>query len=279
MDGSPSTASVWASRRSTTRAAMRRVGQGEDLGGEQRRVLGVADGHGRDRDPARHLDDREQRVEAAEVLGRDGHADHRQRRLGGEHARQVGRAAGAGDDHPDPAARRRLRVAEQVVRRPMGGHDPHLARDAQLLERHRRLLEAREVRAAAADDADDGRFVGHVRRSQPSWPRAVAGTIQRRIEVVPDHRHVAHLAPLEHASLAVEVDVDVGVGERLVEPREPRRPVLARAEQVDHRRGPVRPDRAERQPEDRAQVLLELGRHGARRSSSDRSCAPAARAR
>ena len=80
-----------AARRSASAASPRaRISAASSAG-----VLGVADRDGRDRDAARHLDDREQRVEPAEVLGRDRHADDRQRRLRGEHARQVGGAAGA----------------------------------------------------------------------------------------------------------------------------------------------------------------------------------------
>ena len=58
---------------------------------------------------------------------------------------QVRGAAGAGDDHPDPAPGRRLGVAEQVVGRPVRGDDPQLARDAELGEHGLRLLEDREV--------------------------------------------------------------------------------------------------------------------------------------
>ena len=54
--------------------------------------------------PGRHLHDRQQRVHAVEVLQRHRHADHRQRGDRGEHPGQVGRAPGAGDDHPQPAA-------------------------------------------------------------------------------------------------------------------------------------------------------------------------------
>ena len=46
---------------------------------------------------------REQRVEAAEVARLDRHADHRQVGVGGEHAGQRRRLAGAGDEHLDAA--------------------------------------------------------------------------------------------------------------------------------------------------------------------------------
>ena len=60
-----------------------------------------------DRDPGRHLGDREQRVDAGERLRLDGHAEHGQCRLRGRHARQVGRAARPRDQHAEPALLRR----------------------------------------------------------------------------------------------------------------------------------------------------------------------------
>ena len=46
----------------------------------------------------------QQRVEPVQVLERHGHADDRQRGDRGQHAGQVRRAAGAGDDHPQAAS-------------------------------------------------------------------------------------------------------------------------------------------------------------------------------
>ena len=108
--GSARTASVWRRASAASAVGEGRVGRGP---GSRRRagaaLLRVADGDRRDRDAAGHLDDGQQRVEAAQVLGRDGHADDRQLRLGGEHARQVRRSAGARDDDPDAARRARSR--------------------------------------------------------------------------------------------------------------------------------------------------------------------------
>ena len=69
---------------------------------------------GRDRHPARHLDDRQERVDAPEVLGRDGHADDRHDRLCGEHPRQVRRSPAPAMITRSPA-RRALRVAIEQV--------------------------------------------------------------------------------------------------------------------------------------------------------------------
>ena len=62
----------------------------EDAYGEQAGVAGVADRDRRDRDPGGHLHDGEQGVHPVEVLQRHRHADHRQRRDRGEHARAGG---------------------------------------------------------------------------------------------------------------------------------------------------------------------------------------------
>ena len=90
------------------------------------------------------------------MLGRDRDADDRQDRLGRQHPGEVRRAAGAGDDDPDPATGRLLGVAEEPVRRAMRRDDLELGGDTELVEDGDRRLERREVRAAAADDADDG---------------------------------------------------------------------------------------------------------------------------
>ena len=71
FEGSSMTAWVWASRQAARRSASASSPRARICGRQQPRVRGVADGDGRDRDAARHLDDRQQRVQAAQVLGRD----------------------------------------------------------------------------------------------------------------------------------------------------------------------------------------------------------------
>ena len=110
---------VSRSRHAASRAASASIGQGQDRGGQQPRVLALPMATVATGIPLRHLDDRQQRIEPAEMLGRDRHADDRQRRLGGEHPGQVGRAAGAGDDHPD--ARGRLRPRRRRTGDPGSG--------------------------------------------------------------------------------------------------------------------------------------------------------------
>ena len=54
------------------------VVRAEDADREQRGVAGLAHADGRHRDAVRHLHDRQERVEAVELLERHRHADHRQ---------------------------------------------------------------------------------------------------------------------------------------------------------------------------------------------------------
>ena len=74
---------------------------------EQARV-GRARGADRDRrhrNALRHLHDRQQRIEAVQRRALHRHADHGQHGVRGHHPRQVRRAAGARDDHFQPALR------------------------------------------------------------------------------------------------------------------------------------------------------------------------------
>ena len=90
------------------------------------------------------------------MLGRDRDADDGQRRLRSEHPGEVGRATGARDDDLDAARRGFLGVAEQAVRRPVGRDDLQFRGHAELVQDRDGVLEGREVRAAAADDAHYG---------------------------------------------------------------------------------------------------------------------------
>ena len=76
--------------------------QRQNLGGQERGVLGSPDRHRSDGDAARHLDDRKQGVESAELLGRNGHADDRHMRLRRQHAGEMGGASGSRDDNLHP---------------------------------------------------------------------------------------------------------------------------------------------------------------------------------
>src|ERR1035437_8169810 len=81
----------------------RGIGESEDLGRKQGRVFGATDGDRGHGDSIGHLDDREERVEAAVHLCGDRHADDRPDGLGRYYARQMGRAAGTGDEDANAA--------------------------------------------------------------------------------------------------------------------------------------------------------------------------------
>ena len=89
--------------RSSERRASAASVEREDARREQRRVGGSADRHRRDRHAGRHLRDREQRVEAFEACDSTGTPITGSCVLVGDHARQVRRAAGAGDDRAQTA--------------------------------------------------------------------------------------------------------------------------------------------------------------------------------
>jgi hypothetical protein len=74
------------------------VVDGQDLHGEQRGVHGAVDGDRRHRDALGHLDRGVERVHPVERAAGQGHADHRQGRLPGHRAREVGGHAGTADD-------------------------------------------------------------------------------------------------------------------------------------------------------------------------------------
>ena len=69
FDGSSMTPCVCAARQAASRSASASSVERQDLRRQRARIRRVADGDGRDRDPARHLDDREQRVHARRDAG------------------------------------------------------------------------------------------------------------------------------------------------------------------------------------------------------------------
>ena len=152
---SASTRSVCAARKASSRRGEGRIGECQDGHGGEPRVVRArgADGEGRDRDPGRHLHDREQGVEPLEVGRRNRYAEHRQGGLGGEHPRKVGRAARPGDEAAEPAAARLRRVAEQQVGGPVRAHDAALVRHFELRQPARGVLHDVPVGVAAHHDA------------------------------------------------------------------------------------------------------------------------------
>jgi hypothetical protein len=139
------------------RLSVSRVLGADDRGGEERGVhrAGATDRERADRDPRGHLHDGEQRVDPAQDLRLDRHAEHGEDRLGRAHAGQMRRAAGAGDDHLEAAPLGLRGVLEQQVRRAMRGHDARLERHAERFERECGVLHGLPIRLRAHDDADE----------------------------------------------------------------------------------------------------------------------------
>ncbi len=136
----------------------RRVGEGEDLDGQQAGVAGPAAAHadGGHRHVAGHLHHREQRIQPAGKLGGHGDADHRQRGVRGDDAGQVGRPAGRGDDHLQPPRGGHRGILADELRRAMGAHHADFVGHAELVQGRGRRLDLRPIAVAAHHDADQG---------------------------------------------------------------------------------------------------------------------------
>ena len=131
-----STAAVCAERKRRVRAALRWF-RSQESRPRTERHFGArrADGEGGHGDAARHLRDRQQRIEAAQGLGLHRYAQHRDGRLGGRHPGQVSCPARTGDDGLEPALARDGGVLEQQVRRAVRRDDFHLVRNDRRVER------------------------------------------------------------------------------------------------------------------------------------------------
>ena len=107
--------------------AQRRIVGSQHRHREQGRVrrAGLADGERRYRNALRHLHDRIERIDTAEMATGHRHPEHRHDGLGGQHPRQVRRPPGRRDDRPQTARLRCFRKPEQIVRHAMRGQ--HLA--------------------------------------------------------------------------------------------------------------------------------------------------------
>ena len=119
-------------------------------------VLRSVDRDAGDRHAGRHLHRGEQRVEAAEALAEDRHADHRQVGVGGGDPGQRRRHPGPGDDHLQPAHPGVGAVLADQLGVAVGAHHPHLVADAGLLQRRAGRLHLRLVVLRAHDDPDQG---------------------------------------------------------------------------------------------------------------------------
>ena len=156
--GLSSTAAVCADRKRVERKPYFGGLVGEDRRGEQGGIPGArgADGEGGHGYSARHLRNGQQRVDAAQGLGRHRYAQHGHRGLGRGHSGQVCCTARTGNDGLEPALARRSGVFEQQVGRAMRRDDPHLVRDRQAIERVGGPLHRLPVGRRSHDDPDEG---------------------------------------------------------------------------------------------------------------------------
>ena len=97
-----------------------------------------------------------QGVQAAEGLALHGDAQHGNGRLCGDHARQVGRAARAGDDDLQAAFLGLSRELGHQGGRPVGGDDAALVRDAEPGQHLVGVAHGLPVALAAHNDGDAG---------------------------------------------------------------------------------------------------------------------------
>src|SRR6266536_273377 len=91
------------------------------------------------------------------MLGRHGHAQHRERGLARQHAGQMSRSPRACDEAPEPAPACLLGVRGGEIGSAVGREHPGLPGYVEFLESLGRVLHDRPVRIAADDDADEWR--------------------------------------------------------------------------------------------------------------------------
>ena len=117
----------------------------------------LANGHGTDRYAPRHLDDAQKRVHAVERLGLHRHAQNRQHRLAGTHARQMSCTPGSSDNHLKAPARSRRRIFKEEVRSPMSADHRGLKWHTQGRQLASRRLHRLPIGLGTHDDADQRR--------------------------------------------------------------------------------------------------------------------------
>ena len=141
IPASPGRALLWCGPRARcagVRADRDRWWRGSPQRAARHWLRRAPDGERAHRHALRHLHDGEQRIDALQHGGGDGHAEHGDQSLRGQHARQVRRAAGSGDDDAqaarfglrgvletaNPACDARRRRALHTARRTRAGFRP-----------------------------------------------------------------------------------------------------------------------------------------------------------
>ena len=124
--------SLWAA----SFAGQRITGERQNLRRQNSGIgrAGLADRNRRDRNAGRHLDRCQQGIHALQRGRWDGHADNGKRSVGGNDARQVCRAASAGDDHLNATPGRFPGVFRGSVRRTMRGGHIHFVCNPKVLQ-------------------------------------------------------------------------------------------------------------------------------------------------
>lgn len=143
------------------------ISTGKNLSRKQPRILRPSDRDGRHGNPARHLDDRQQRVEPSEIFRRNRDTDDGKMRFGGKHSGKMSRAAGAGDNDFDTSRLGLLGIGKQSIRRPMRRDNHQFIGNSKFGEHGDRLLKNREVRLTSPKDSDEraGSFWSSLSRS------------------------------------------------------------------------------------------------------------------
>src|SRR5690242_17550041 len=94
------------------------VGGGQNLDGQDSRVYGawLPDCGAGNRDSARHLNDRQQRIQTAQTGAGDRDSNHRQNSMRGNYPPEMGGASGGHNDYFQASLRRGARVFRGPVR-------------------------------------------------------------------------------------------------------------------------------------------------------------------
>ena len=147
------------------------AGSGEHRHGKEGGVdrASVADRKGGGRDTGGHLHDREERVDPVERARFHRHGEHRQGGDGRSHTRQVGGAAGTGDQALEPAIGGGSCIVVEQPRGAVGADDTGFPDHPEVIQGARAVLQSRPVRLAAHDDSDTWRGLVHAMVDRPKW--------------------------------------------------------------------------------------------------------------
>src|SRR5690625_190861 len=166
----------------------------EDPRREQPGLTRTADRDGRNRHARGNMHDREQRIHSVQMLQRHGHPDDRQRRDRGEHARQVGGPAGAGDEDSNAALFGLLPVGDHLRGHPVCTDDLGFEGEVEFLERAGGFAHDRPIGIGAPDEADEGVHAISLQSSRGFCPVWAAGEVSASSSPAPSPRNSATAA-------------------------------------------------------------------------------------